>query len=203
MSTRRFEETDLVRYAAGELDPQTAASVAEYLAGDGREHADRVARLRTAIATMRADTSAEPSADALERYKAIFRPQARPGWLDSARRVLATLVFDSRQQPALAGLRGGAAAVQLTFECELAEIEMELEAETGQDRWHITGQATPTGEPTREIRIGWAPRGAEVPTVDAVADERGVFSATLQAGDYDMFVSVGDTVVLIPELHIG
>jgi anti-sigma factor RsiW len=203
MPKRRFDDNDLIRYAAGELDSQAEAAVSAYLADDGREHAASVARLRAAISTMRSDTSVEPSADAMDRYKAIFRPQPARGWLESARRVLADLVFDSRQQPALAGLRGGATAVQLAFECELAEIEMELEADADEGRWHVTGQATPFGDSGDEIRIGWATPGAAAPTLEATADEHGAFSAILGAGEYDMFVQVGDTVVLIPRLRVG
>ena len=71
--------------------------------------------------TLGRDDSQAPPADVLAQVKALFadrRVATAPGLIETAARVIAELVYDSRPQVALAGVRGAATAYQLAFESE-------------------------------------------------------------------------------------
>ncbi|RMF75709.1 MAG: hypothetical protein D6744_13115 [Planctomycetota bacterium] len=203
----QFSFDDLIHYAAGDLDETTSAAVEAYLRGAGARHAGDIRRIRAAIQTMRTDDSRDPSPAAIERYKAIFKRAAATNqpesWLEGAVRVVASLLFDSRSAPATAGYRGAGQAVQLAFESDAADIEMELEPVEGSDgaRWHVTGQVT-TDEPPNIVRIGCCRPGEETPVVVAAADPHGGFSFEIERGAYNLIVRVDDRVVVIEDFRV-
>jgi hypothetical protein len=173
--------------------------------------------------TVASDQSAQPPAHTLEAAKAIFDPcairrrDARGGldWTSSLRQIVATLVFDSRVQPALAGYRGGSSGFELGFASDAGEIDLQAEpirderpTPGGAMRWRIIGQVSPNEEtgdqPMPEVGVALVKRDEAKPAharaIDA--DEHGVFTIQADAGHYDLHVRIGDAVVVIQDVRI-
>jgi hypothetical protein len=121
--------------------------------------------------------------------------------------LLATLTFDSRAQPATAGLRSAQHADegsqrQLVYTTEAAEIALTVQTTLPNKTFIVTGQIFPIGDtPTHTFSIQLL---RDVQEVDlASADELGEFTfANLPAGDYDMVVSAGQYEVVISSLRL-
>lgn len=213
-SNPNFEQ--LLAYAAGELPPGESTRIEAQLAVSC-DTAATVARLHTTLAAMRADRGEAPSAAAIARARAIFKPAAdgKVSWLDRVQQAVAKLVYDSRVEPALAGFRGDNDGFELTFDSEAGGIELQLEPETTGTQWRIMGQVTantpPAAEthethtpeiPTPTIQVALVPPGTRVATVETDADEHGMFSFSATPGTYDLLVRVGGTVVIVPNVEV-
>ena len=145
MSDGRVSYEQLIAYAAGELDCEAAERVKRHLASS-HEGSAIVRRFQMVAETLRRDDSQAPPADVLARVKALFadrRMATSPGLLATAVRMIAELVYDSRPQVALAGVRGAATAYQLAFESERADVDLEVEpdADAGSGLRRISGRS--------------------------------------------------------------
>jgi hypothetical protein len=222
MNIGRRESYDLEKllaYAAGDLTAPEFEAIERILARD-RTAREIVATYRSVIMTVASDQSAQPPAHALEAAKAIFDPNAirrgaRGGldWTSSLRQIVATLVFDSRVQPALAGYRGGSSGFELGFASDAGEIDLQAEpvrderpTPSGATRWRIIGQVSPNEEtgdqPMPEVGVALVKRDEAKPARAIDADEHGVFTIQADAGDYDLHVRIGDAVVVIQDVRI-
>lgn len=208
-SNPNFEQ--LLAYAAGELPPGESTRIEAQMAVSS-DTAATVARLRTTLAGMRADRGEAPSAAAIARARAIFKPVAdgKLNWLDKIQQAVARLVYDSRVESALAGFRGDSDGFELTFDSEAGGIELQLEPETTGSKWRVMGQVTANASPapqtpgtdTPAIQVALVPPGTRVAAVETDADEHGMFSFSATPGTYDLLVRVGDTVVIVPNVEV-
>jgi len=205
----------LIAFAAGELDELEAVRVRQHLSSDAvaRETVNLFLALRRTLA---ADDSVAPPDSVIARAKAIFKPQsaAQSGlatslasWLEAVDRAVASLLFDSRVQPAL-GFRGTSQAVRLAFDSGEAEVDLEL---SGPDDGVNDGLRRVTGQisvdPSAGAVSGPYPVALVEPgTTRAVAetrsDEHGVFALRVAPGRYDLCVQVGSRVVVAPEVQV-
>lgn len=204
MSTPNISFEQLVAYAAGELTAPERLAVEQHIAQNPAAAA-AVSLYRSLRDAARADDTVAPPAATLAAAKQLMadqlarKPAAGSGWLETLRRTVADLVFDSRPRLAAAGLRGAGESYQLAFESPAASIDLEIEryVEGGQTRFRLMGQVTPNAQ----IAIGTvalsAP-GAFVPVTMTQADERGVFSLSTEAGTYDVLITVEDAIVILP-----
>lgn len=198
---RKYER--LIAYAAGELAPLEATAVERELAQDAAAAAT-VARFRRAMTAVRDDRSESPPAAALAAAKALFRPApAGPSLFDRLRRVLADLVYDSRTQPALVGVRGGGSTYQLTYESGMGEIDVQVETAPGGDAAprRLIGQVT-LNEPAAFGRVVITAPGTEETIASASIDAGGVFSLTTGAGNFDLWIALGDAVIVVPGVDV-
>lgn len=217
MNDRRVSYERLIAYAAGDLDSAAADFVRGHLE-QSLEAAAVVERFRTVVETLRADDSQAPPADVMARAKALFadrRVAATPSLLETAIRVIAELVHDSRlralsasdgSQPApLAGVRGAATAYQLTFESERADVDLEVEPEEigGSSLLRISGQITPRDEADVIRTVAFVAPGTTEIASTIKPDQHGVFSLTIASGKYDLLITVSDTQVVLPNVEIG
>lgn len=210
MSKAKITYQRLIAFAAGELSPQERAEIEQSLASDP-EAADTVARYRAAGATMQADESVDPPANVIAKAKAIFTPprlERTPSWWRRLEQVIATMTFDSRAQPALAGYRGSGSGFQLAFESSKGEVDLQVEPlgppspDPNSVRWQLLGQVNaPQTEPIAAVALVAA--NADEPTADTEADEHGMFTIEIQPGKYDLMVQIGDTVVVLKDLKIA
>ena len=113
--------------------------------------------------------------------------------------MVATLTFDSRIQPALAGARDtGAGSFQLLFEAEGADID--LLCERGQRGWHITGQALSADPP----ELGWkvlatSPAGR----IETDTDPMGEFRLhDLAPGVYELALRDVNHEIVLPNIEL-
>ncbi len=189
-----FEE--IAAYAAGELTGTDRQRVADAIASDAGL-ASRVARIAAAIATMRTDSSTPVPPESLARYRAVFREQYQEApatsLFDLVEQV-ARLLFDSRTQPAVAGLRG-VGAIQVVYEADGVLIELGIEG-AGETR-RVTGQISAESTPTTAVLRN------EGDCVELELDEQGWFTADVPAGQYDLRVLLQDRVVTATDISIG
>ena len=94
------------------------------------------------VIRLRADASFEPPAEALRWGINLFQPvlqtQSRSGGL---RKMIASLVFDTFDQPLLAGVRRvGAPPRQLLFRAGDVDVDVKIESMEANDRITLVGQ---------------------------------------------------------------
>jgi hypothetical protein len=196
----------LIAYVAGELDEQTAARVKAHIRSSASD-AERVARLRTVIKTMRADDTLAPPNEPLDRAKAIFKPSRSSAWRSLRRQleaVVASLVYDSRAQPALAGYRGAGDVVQLSYESEIADVDLELSPTGAQAgaTWLVMGQISPHEMRARPVVALLSPSDESF-CMEIAPDEHGVFTLQSASGEYELVIRFADRVVVFPDVNLN
>lgn len=206
MSRQSFSYEQLAAFAAGELSVAEVSAIREYLAADAAA-ASTVARLQLLLTTLRTDDSQAPPADMLERAKALFRErkQVLPGesWFDAIKQVVAELVYDSRPRLALAGVRGGSGSYQLSFESDLADIDLDVEplGEPDADQRRLIGQVSPRSDEAA-TKVVLARPGTTAPVHIVEPDESGMFKLTTERGKFDVLVSLPEGLVVLPAVEI-
>lgn len=195
----------LLAYAAGGLSPAEAALIAAYLAQHAQA-AETVRLYQLAHGTLRADDTVSPPDATLAAAQALFREQQarRPqvSWLAGLRQVVAGLVFDSRQQVALAGLRGQHAGYQLTFESDLADVDLEVTPTDGPTAPRsVRGQIAPHAD-VRVTHVTLTASDSGETRASAEADEGGMFNLTIAPGRFDLYVAVDGSVLVLSDVEI-
>lgn len=158
-------------------------------------------RLAQGVSFLRAETGAAPSDDALQAAKRLLR-DARPGAMerlsDGLRRLVASLDFDTRLTPAMAGIRGGATAAQVAFSSEAADIDLEITQGEG-ETWMIAGQIDADEEGDWSITI--VDRASEG-VVREIHARDGAFRVELEAGSYALRLRRGGLEIEVGPLQI-
>jgi len=200
MSATRYQ--DLIDFAADRCRPDAAAraEAAVRTSPDARRTVALYKAVHHAVAT---DDSVAPPPDVVARAKARFNRQrssvlARA--LASIDRVIATLVFDSRAQPALAGFRGTDLSVRLSFECDLGDIDLEVSGSGSCER-SIIGQIH-AHESMTDVRVGLTAPGMTEVIAEVSVDPDGGFELAAFAGVFDLSILVGESLITVPSLEI-
>jgi anti-sigma factor RsiW len=193
----------LIQFAAGDLRGDEEKRVAGFVQSSPQAAAT-VAAFRQVAEALRTDTSVVPPAETIARAKQLFaartQPAAAPSWLERSQRLLASLVFDSRQQAALAGVRGPGAGFQLAFESSVADVDLSIEP-SADDDWRLMGQVTPrTGGSAADVVVTL--HGSLAPIRTVSTDEHGVFTLDMPPGRFDVFVAVQNTVVVLRNVDL-
>jgi len=199
----------LVAHAAGELSDREARSVEVRLTASPAEAA-KIARIRELLATLQADDCRAPSRDAVTRAVHIFRERESTvpaAWLSSAWRTVAQLVFDSRQNTAIAGFRGQSSGRQLSYRSGdwIIDFRITLLADPEKPLWKIQGQVErdesdhPSASSAAllcEVRTGRVVDGA-------TPDDDGCFTLKAGAGEYDLVIGMGVESIIISQLQLA
>ncbi len=206
MASKKVTSEMLIAYAIGELSPDAALVVETHVA-ESPSAAARLERIRSAIQSMRTDDSTAPSADAIARAKAVFRPlpdTRRESWWNRLERVVAVLVFDGRAQPARAGYRGGEGVVQLSYESDAADVDLELvpPASADESTWTLMGQIAPHA-PTVHLTVALVSQSGAAASVEVGVDEQGMFTLRSDPGTFDLMIRVGDKVIVLPDVRLA
>ncbi len=207
MSRIRVTYQQLIAYAAGELPDTEVAQVEAHLARDPSA-AETVARFRMARATIQGDDGTDPPPETVIRARGIYDLQSSagpsPSLAEAVVQAIARLVFDSRAEPALAGLRGQATSFQLTYELfDDAEMELDLHAELDDeaDRWRLVGQIA-AREPVGSLRVELCRTGSGSVVQAVEGDERGTFVLRVARGAYDLRLHTRTGVVVVPDIRM-
>lgn len=210
MTRKQNPNENLIAYAAGELSGTDAATVEARLRRDPRAAAT-VARYRLARRTLLTDDGADPSPEAFAAARAIFR--TTPGATLAERvaqvgQIIATVLFDSRGTPAVAGLRGPATSFQMTWllsgpdgltgELDLAAEPVDSDPDGS---WRVIGQLT-TPEPITSLSVDVCRAGSLRPVETTEGDQRGAFMLRLQPGTWDFHLHLPKTTVVVPDIRI-
>ncbi len=190
----------LIAYAAGELAGEAVGAV-EQAARNDADAAATVSRFRAVADAVRTDRTEAPPAESLAAARALFRPVSSPSLLDRVRRVIAELVYDSRRQPALVGVRGAEQGYQLCFESEFADVDLQVEPVAGAATRRVTGQITPRG-PARAATVVFSIGGEGAAVRTAAADDGGLFSVEMTAGSFELTITTADGVLVLPGVEV-
>jgi hypothetical protein len=208
-NTARFAE--LLDWLEGRLPADEARALADRLQNaDDRTQAD-LAWLRAflqASQTVRLDAPpARVRATLRNRFADYAQAGQPPGFFrpDIYRRWLATLTFDSRAQPATAGLRSAAAEGlqrQLIYTTEVAEIALNLYPRPPDQRFNVTGQVFPKLDIPRDVFSVQLLRGALQAGL-TMTDDLGEFAFdSVPAGEYELVISAGDFDIVIVSVQL-
>ena len=201
---------DLVALALGELEPARRAEVEASIAASPAA-ARTLASVTLAVQTMRADDSIAPPSDVVRRVLGLIRAASPtlPSLMDVAghladqvREFLCTLVRDTLTDPALAGFRGTTESRHLSFECQIAEIDLQVSPTDNDARRTIRGQVAPLNDDA-VARIAWRSTLTGSAEQEIPADESGVFVLECPVGVYELSARVGDSVVRIPPINVA
>jgi len=198
---------DLISYAAGGLDDGTRRKLQAHLASSPADR-KKVVRIRSALETMRQDDSCAPASDTVERARGILHvaaAQAGERWWKRLIRVAAEVVFDSRLQPALGGFRGRGDDFQLSYDCPIAEVDLQCrpdEHERGDRCWTLTGQVSSKSDASR-AEIALLRSDSSVPVQTVQADNFGVFHLKAARGDYNLLVCVVGEVLELTNIELN
>lgn len=211
MTEPRITDEQLLAFAAGELSGFQAARVEEYLHSNA-EAAATVALYRLVQQRYAEDDSVAPSTSAIARVRAIFArhavQSARTNWLQAVDRLIAKLIFDSRLHTAAVRYADTGQRINLTYQAESAEIDVQAERQTPvgdgdhSERWQLLGQVSPPPA-SGKAKIALAVQGAALPIAEVQADDRGAFALQAMPGRYDLYVQLDERVVVIPNLDIA
>lgn len=203
----------IIALFAGELTPEEASEVERMIAGDPALQR-RWELLETLRQTVAQDDAADVPAEVIARAKGLFREvsqaerapeggSAIQEWLAALDCVVARLIFDSRRQPALAGFRCVAELVRLSYETDIAEIDLELDTgeEQGKEIVTIFGQISAADDPGGAAVVLTAP-GMQESLAQTVCDASGMFKAVLPRGTYDLHLRLPAGVVSIADMEI-
>lgn len=180
--TERLARELLAVSSNADPDPETLAAV--------RRQLDAVRDV------LRSDAANAPSAAALRRAEAIFRPSPAPMGRPITERLRAVLTFDSRTVRPGFGFRGGATATMLRYEVGdlLIDLEVRPSTATDLDLVDVTGQID--GAPSGPIWVELRTSGGEVVAAGA-QDELGAFKLTVPPGAYNLVARVGGLEVSV------
>lgn len=210
MSHPRITHQQLIAYAAGEIPGAEAEQVQAHLERDA-EAARTVRCYRLASQTILEDSGADPPTEALQRARSIFDPTVhasdRQSLAEHIGNLIAQLIFDSRAQPALAGLRGQATSFQMTWRlAPESEMELDLQAELtdapGGERWQLVGQVT-SRDPIGPLTVNLCREGSTVAVHSVDADERGSFVLRVEPGIYDLHMDLPGGHTVVPDIRLS
>lgn len=203
------------------LHPQLLYSIAfdsKPVGGDAEQHLAACAACRQALTELRALAenlavmrASEPSPAAYERYYASYAQiQQQLSRLGAAwRSITAILAWDSRQQPALLGVRSGAGgpAYRLLYATEQAEVELLIEPEGHAFRTQgeiiASADQNAIDTPLAPALIQWLDAHGDV-RYETESDARGLFSLrNVAPGIYRLsIVSAASGIIEIEALEI-
>lgn len=212
MTSNRIKYEQLIEYAAGQLSGDEHAKISAYVKANPTV-AQTVAMYRQAHLAVGTDESIAPPEQLVAKAKSIFtvQPQAPAiSWLDQLQQIIAELVFDSRVQPALAGIRGVGTTFQASYEAEQVSVDIEAEPieesigeSSSQERWRVMGQID-MPESASNVAVAMIPTEstAAIAAKQTVTDEHGMFTVEVDAGNYDLLIRCGESVVVLNNIEI-
>ncbi|HWZ98216.1 MAG TPA: hypothetical protein VN025_10690 [Candidatus Dormibacteraeota bacterium] len=142
----------------------------------------------------------EPPANVLRAVKAAFGNagfDAKPGFTE----VIAELVFDSFQSPAMAGARStGMQSRQMLFSANPYQIDLNIETKPGETSLSVTGQLMDTSQPDsigRGVLVTLSNRRGQ--TIQTVTNNFGEFHGEIEnRGDLELtFPGKGEKPVVV------
>jgi len=96
--------------------------------------------LRALVSRLREDSSFEPPAELVQWGINLFQPVMQPA-VGGLRKIIASLVFDTFDEPMLAGVRRvGAPPRQLLFRAGDVDVDVKIESMEANDRITLVGQ---------------------------------------------------------------
>jgi hypothetical protein len=105
--------------------------------------------LRYFVLNLKADAAFEPPAEVLQWGVSLFQPMLQPQETvgGKVRKIIASLIFDTFDEPMLAGVRRvGAPPRQLLFRAGDVDVDVKIESPDASDRISLVGQVLSNNE---------------------------------------------------------
>ena len=136
---RHVTVENLVNYMDGQASDVEKSTLETHLLSC-KECTDLNQEFRTLVSRLREDASFEPPADLVQWGVNLFQPVMQPQ-AGGLRKIIASLVFDTFDQPMLAGVRRvGAPPRQLLFRAGDVDVDVKIESMEANDRITLVGQ---------------------------------------------------------------
>src|SRR5438093_3376336 len=138
---RHITIEDLMTYIEGSPSDVEKSTLETHLTACG-DCAELKQEFQNLLFRLKEDASFEPPADLVQCGIDLFQPVMRPTEAVSGfRNVIASLVFDTYDQPMLAGVRRvGAPPRQLLFRAGDVDVDVKIESMEANDRITLVGQ---------------------------------------------------------------
>ena len=196
-ASSHIPEERIQDYVENRLDVTAAEKIRAHLATGCRRCATELTIQTRMLAALQADQMPATPDTVLERAFALFEARERkPSLLE---RIAAALIFDSRLQPALVGVRTmGDASFKLLFEA--GETTIGLLCAQNSDRWQIAGQILTETPP----ELGWQVSAvSEQQEQQTGADSLGEFQLRdLEPGVYDLSLRTLHREILLMNIEL-
>lgn len=201
--SRGLSDTELIAFVEGRLDEADACRIAEAVAASS-ELQREVRLIQSILESAKDEPLRNPPGYFIERTMAAFRRLRahsghEPKAASAIRHIIARLLFDSRREPALAGMRGGSHRRHLTYGSDLGRVDLQISRPGREPQRLIRGQFVPAPD-AFDVVVRHSAMGD--PVSRAQADERGGFRFSVEPGQYDLVLQLGKNVLLVPDLPV-
>jgi hypothetical protein len=143
---RHVNAEKLMEYMDGQLTDENRALVDSHVL-QCEDCSDLQHELQEFVISLRSDASFEPPAEVLQWGVNLFQPMLPQESGRSIRKIIASLVFDTFDEPALAGVRRvGAPPRQLLFRAGDVDVDVKIESVETNDRISLVGQVLSNNE---------------------------------------------------------
>jgi hypothetical protein len=138
---RHITVENLIDYIDGQVSGVEKSTLEGHVATCG-DCAELEQEFQALIHHLKEDASFEPPAELVQWSINLFQPVMQPqGAVSGLRRFIASLVFDTYDQPMLAGVRRvGAPPRQLLFRAGDVDVDVKIESMEANDRITLVGQ---------------------------------------------------------------
>lgn len=207
---KHYSNEEWIDFANGAVSPLQKQDMQNHL-GSGCEKCSELAAVWMKVERAAAqEVHFQPPADIVRLAKAEF---VNSGYEKKQKflGVLAELIFDSAQNPALAGVRSiGAQSRQMLFHSNPFQIELKIESKVGEPRLSVTGQLMDVSKPDsigKGVSMTLSNRRGQ--TIQMITNDFGEFRAEIEnRGDLEItflaqdgkpiVVSVRDALAYLP-----
>jgi hypothetical protein len=137
---RHVTTENLITYIDSQISDVEKSTVESHLA-TCRECAELKQEFQSFMVRLREDSSYEPPVELVQWGVNLFQPVMQPKAAGGLRKIIASLVFDTFEQPMLAGIRRvGAPPRQLLFRAGDVDVDVKIESMEANDRITLVGQ---------------------------------------------------------------
>jgi len=137
---RHLSTENLMNYMDDKASATERSTVEAHLSDCG-DCAELRVELQNLTVQLREDSSFEPPAELVQWGVSLFQPVIQPTAGGKLRKIIASLVFDTYDQPMLAGVRRvGAPPRQLLFRAGDVDVDVKIESMETNDRITLVGQ---------------------------------------------------------------
>ncbi len=138
---RHVTVENLIDYIEGHTSAVEKSTLEEHVASC-RECGELKQEFQALIYRLQEDASFEPPAELIQWSIDLFQPVMQPqGAVRGLRKFIASLIFDTYDQPMLAGVRRvGAPPRQLLFRAGDVDVDVKIESMEANDRITLVGQ---------------------------------------------------------------
>ena len=141
---RHINTEKLIEYMDGRASHENKLAVETHLSECG-ECVELKQEVQGLVLQLQEDATFEPPAELVQWGVSLFQPMLQPATGGKLRKMIAALVFDTFDQPMLAGVRRvGAPPRQLLFRAGDVDVDVKIESMEANDRITLVGQVLST-----------------------------------------------------------